>query len=266
MFWCVSSVYPDHYSLDRQCDWCCGDESLHWVLSGASSLLCGCHYPVRGQVCSLVVGVVAPKTISELCFWATGRGRQNWSTPTGRGATEYSSARAVHQWACSVVSPVTHCVGSKSTLLLALSSAPSQPMPAISQVLFSQGYRCRPTDVRSQDCSSCAPGSIVGAMEAAQTLAQPTKPTTIKGRPVPPARAPTVPSDILQVLNLQSQWQRCKSMAHATVGRDFSPASYVAQPLALSCGFSPASAWSQPTGICSCSPPRQQLGLGSLLR
>ena len=38
----LSVVYSDHYSLDRRCDWC-GDHSLHWVLSMASLLCCGCH-------------------------------------------------------------------------------------------------------------------------------------------------------------------------------------------------------------------------------
>ena len=31
---------------DRGCVWCCSDQSLHWILGGASSLLCGCHSPV----------------------------------------------------------------------------------------------------------------------------------------------------------------------------------------------------------------------------
>lgn len=27
----------------------CGDQSLHWMLGGNSSLLCGCHSPIKGQ-------------------------------------------------------------------------------------------------------------------------------------------------------------------------------------------------------------------------
>lgn len=42
--------------------WWCGD----WVLSKASSLLCGCQSPVRGSVCSLVVGVEDPISVSGL--------------------------------------------------------------------------------------------------------------------------------------------------------------------------------------------------------
>ena len=37
------------------------------MLSGASSLLCG-HCPVRSRVCSLVAGIEAPVSVSELCF------------------------------------------------------------------------------------------------------------------------------------------------------------------------------------------------------
>ena len=52
----------DHYPLDRECDQCCGDHSLHWMLSKASSLLCDCHSPVWDRVCSSVVGVEAPRS------------------------------------------------------------------------------------------------------------------------------------------------------------------------------------------------------------
>ena len=42
----LSSVYAGLYHLGRRGDWCCGDQSLHWILSGTSSLLCGYHCPV----------------------------------------------------------------------------------------------------------------------------------------------------------------------------------------------------------------------------
>ena len=82
--------------------------------------------------------------------------------------------------------------------------------PGDSQALFSAGHQCRSTEVRSQDCSSCAPGPAVGTMEAAQTLAwpnshvyMPTKPIAAKARPIPDAGA-LVLWDVLQVLNLGS--------------------------------------------------------------
>ena len=49
--------------------------------------------PVMGQVCSLVVGVEAFRSISEPWFWAAVWGRWICNAPPGRGAAEYSSAR-----------------------------------------------------------------------------------------------------------------------------------------------------------------------------
>ena len=67
------------------------------------------------------------------------------------------------------------CVLTKYTIVgTALSPALTVGMLAIgpgdSQALFSPGHWNRSTEVRSQDCSSCAPGPTVGSMEAAQTL------------------------------------------------------------------------------------------------
>ena len=217
---CVLTFIP----LIKGCTLCC-DQSLHWKLSVATSLLCGCHSPVMGRVCSLVVGAKVKVTrscptlcdhldftvhgilqarilewvafpfsrvssqprdriqvsriavrfftiwatgspgilewvpypfsskssqprnwlgspalqadslptelsgkpivvgVEALSFWAVLWGRWDWSIPIGRGATEYSSAGAVHWGVCFVVSPKTYCVSSQSTLLLALSSS-----------------------------------------------------------------------------------------------------------------------------------------------
>ena len=79
--------------------------------------------------------------------------------------------------------------------------------PGDSQVLFSPSYQCRSTEVRSQDCSSHAPGSTVGSMEAAQTVVWPNphiymlkEPTaaTARLRLISAARALVVFSDVLQ--------------------------------------------------------------------
>lgn len=70
------------------------------MMSRTSSLLCGCHSPVEIDVCSSVVGVESPRSVSELQY------------VVGRKAIEYYSTGAVHQ-----LSPIVH---SKSTLLLAL--------------------------------------------------------------------------------------------------------------------------------------------------
>ena len=130
--------------------------------------------------------------------------------------------------------------------------------PGDSQALFSPGHQCRSTEVSSQDCSSCAPGPTVGAVEAAQTLAWPnphvylpTKPTAAKASPVTAARAVVVLPDVSQALNLGSCQWRCNSAVHAAARRDFSSPSIVTQPLGLSCGFSPTSICGPPTGVCS---------------
>ena len=117
------SLCAGHYPLDRGCEWCCGDQSLHQMLSRTSSLLCGCHCPVGGRVCSRGVGVEAPRSVSELQCEVGGTetfplGEEPLSIPPPELST--------HQEVCSVVSPVSHCVGSQSTLPLALPSGPPQ--------------------------------------------------------------------------------------------------------------------------------------------
>ena len=46
--------------------------------------------------------------------------RWDWNIPTGIVATKYFSSEVIHLRICCVVSPVTHCVGWQSTLLLSL--------------------------------------------------------------------------------------------------------------------------------------------------
>lgn len=67
IFWCKAvfsidayHVFPQCVLLLRRCDW-----SLHWRLSRASSLLCACHSPVGGRVCSPNVGAKAHRSVSE---------------------------------------------------------------------------------------------------------------------------------------------------------------------------------------------------------
>lgn len=53
----------------------------------------------------------------------------------------------------------------------------------------------------------------------------PMLPTAAKASSIPAVAARVVHSDVLQTLSLQSQWQKCKIMAHAVVETDFSPTS-----------------------------------------
>lgn len=52
----LSSVNVGHYCLDRRCDCSCSDQRLPWIFNKASFFAL-CHFPVRGRVCALVVGV-----------------------------------------------------------------------------------------------------------------------------------------------------------------------------------------------------------------
>ena len=119
------------------------------------------------------------------------QGRWVWSTPTGRGATEFCSARTVHWWACSITSPI---VGDqKSTVGTALGPPSTLGMPAVhpgvSQVLFSQGLQRRSK-------KSGPRTAVIMYMDSLRELWRqlrswpspapqhvPTKPTTPKARP-----------------------------------------------------------------------------------
>ena len=121
------------------------------------------------------------------------QGRQDWNAPTGRGATECSSTGAVQLSVLFCVTFHLLCILTKYTVVdTALGPTSTLGMlavvPGVSQKLFPQGHQCRSTEVRSQDCSSRAPGPAVGAMEAAQTLARPSPQVYV---PTEPAAAKT---------------------------------------------------------------------------
>ena len=82
-------------------------------------------------------------------FWSTIERRWVWSIPTGREATEYSSAVAVHLWVCATFSVVW---GHKVTCCWHCSWVVSMGMsiisPGVSEALFSLGHQCRYTEVR----------------------------------------------------------------------------------------------------------------------
>ena len=108
--------------------------------------------------------------------------------------------------------PFWSCVGSQGKQLLALLSVSSYLCVGLNLALVT--LRC----CFHQDYSNCVLEPTVGAMEAPQTLAwptshvyMPTKPTAAKARPFPPAGALFALWNILQVLNLGSQQQRCNS-------------------------------------------------------
>lgn len=46
------SVCAEHCYIESKYVWYCSHQSLQWMFSGASPLLCGYHSPVRGKVFS----------------------------------------------------------------------------------------------------------------------------------------------------------------------------------------------------------------------
>ena len=94
--------------------------------------------------CISAVSVVISPLSFLFCLF--GSSLQDWSAPTVRGATEYSSTGAAHQEVCSVVLPVIRCVGSQSMLFWTLPSAPPQLWNAglgVPQALCSQSHQRR---------------------------------------------------------------------------------------------------------------------------
>ena len=128
---------------------------IQGVIGGVVTRACtGCW--AGPPLCSVVVKALSgtgslPSCWSrspQICLWAAVWGRWDWSTSTGRGVTEYSSAGAVHQEVRSVVLSGTHCARSQSTLLLTLPSGPPQLWECRTrcpQALCSQSHQHRST-------------------------------------------------------------------------------------------------------------------------
>ena len=183
------------------------------VVTKAFSLLCGCHSPVGGRVCSPLVGVEDPRSVSELrCeIGGTGAclvGEEPLSIPP-----QELSTRECALWCC--LSPVVwaqkvHCCWHCPQLHLNHGNTSNRPWcpsgPVFTKPPVQIGRR-RSTEVRYQDLSSCALRPAVGATESAQTPAPPlhvpTKPTAANARPTPAVGAPVIHLDVLWVLSLQ---------------------------------------------------------------
>lgn len=220
------------------CDQCCIDQSLLWILSGASSLHCGCHCPVRSRIFSLVPGVGrATGSDFEPHFFSVGQGRQDWSTLTRRGALECSSSKVVHPWVYSVVSLSTHCVSSQSSLLLALLC---WELPLVSlrhcfhQAISIELMRSSPRTVVVMALGPLWelwrqfrlwPGQLFICMCP--------QPTDVKTRPISAAGRLVAYWYVSQVLDLQIQQWKYKFVIPAAVRRDLSSSSLFKGPLRL---------------------------------
>ena len=137
-------VCVGRYSLDRGCDLCCGDQSLHWMLSRASSLLCGCHSPVRGKVCSPDVRVEAPRSVSEL--WCEVGGTQTLplgDEPLSIPLQELSTGKCT-LWCHLSLNVQAHKVHYCLHCLQPCLTMGTQAIgPGVPQALCSQSHQCR---------------------------------------------------------------------------------------------------------------------------
>ena len=205
-------MYAGHYPLERWCDWPCGDQNLHWILSRVSSLLCGCHCPVKGRVFCLLVGMEAPRSISELKY-----------------EVGVIGTLPLREEPLSIPLPELF---TKCALLCHLSPAVVGPALNPTSIMGMPEISPRVPPLKSGPKTTVFIWPTVEALEAAQILAwpglhkhAPTKSTAAKTRPISAVVASSVHSDVLPVLNLQRGQWRYKSTAYAAVGRDFSAAS-----------------------------------------
>ena len=230
--------------------------------------------PCQGQVCSLVIGVEVPRSVSELCFWSAAWERQSWSAPTGRKVTEFSP---LELFTCVCV---LLCHFSPLVLTHKLHYCWNCPQPHLnhgysgscswffSGLVFTKPPVQIPQSHPRTAVIMCL-DPLWELMETAQIrtcssppVYVPTKPTAAKARPISDAGA-LIHSDILQVLSFQSQQQWCKSMVLAAMTRESSSSSFVAWPQGLNCGFSPTSACVPPSSTCTWDPSKASAGGGS---
>ena len=154
-----SSVYAVHDPLDRGYDGCCSDRACTGIVLWLY------------RICSLVLGVVAPRSVSWLCFWSVMWVRWGWSTPAGTEAVEYSSSWATHVQVCSCVHFRLLCRPSDYTVMTSLIPTFNICIPAAGpgvSCMHAKSLQSCPTLCNTLDCSP--PGSSVHGLLQARTL------------------------------------------------------------------------------------------------
>lgn len=217
----LPSVYAGLCPFDRRSNWCRGGQSLPWLLVRASSLLCGCAAQWELSLFSRCWSR-SPQTH----FWALVEGG-------GMGARTLGEEPELHPPHPHPVSELC-CASCHLFCHLTKCSVAGTALGPISMGMPATGPDAPPgiasTGPPVQINQSQVPGphssliwTTAGAAKAAQTLAQPSpqvhvpaKPLTAEATPVPAKDTPSVYSEVLQALNLQSQWQRCKIAACTT--------------------------------------------------
>ena len=209
----------------------CGDQSLQWILSRASSLLCGCHSPVGDRVCSPVVGVEAPRYISKLLQCEIGK---TGVLPLGEKPLPIPPQELFARRA-PVVLPVTRAV-SQSMLLLALPLAPPQSWECWQSTWVTLG-RCAHKTSSADPLKSGTWTVMVAHLDPPWELqnqprpqchlyiCMPTKLAAANARLAPATGSPVICLDVPQVLSLQScqQWHKSTDWSAAGTQLRFQP-------------------------------------------
>ena len=157
------------------CDFCCGDQSLHRMLNGTSSLLSGCHSSVWDWLCSPVVGIEVQRSISELqCEIDETR-----EFPLGDELLKFP-LQELSSWSCTLWFRLPLIVWAYKVIAIesAFDPASAVGMQATSldipQLLTKppgQIHWHRSAEVRHQDHHSFVPGFTMVSMKSAQVLA-----------------------------------------------------------------------------------------------
>ena len=155
--------------------------------------------------------------LSELQCQADG----NRALPLGEEPGSFS-ARAVHQWVCSVVILATPCADAQSAALLAPSVGPSSTLEC--QQLALGSLSCFHKSTSTDPLKSCPGTVVVVHLDPLWELLRPSDSGPAQPPCTRPAAAPTVLLGVLQMPSLQSWCWKWKFAACATTGRDFSPA------------------------------------------
>ena len=209
------------------------------MLSGASSLLCGCHSPVGSSVYPLVVGVETLRSVSDVWCEIGGIGalplrEEPLSVPLPELSTVKCApwchlkpivkAHKVYCW--------WHALGPTSTLGM------QAVVPGVPQALCLQSHQRKSTS--ADPLKSGTTTAVVAHLDPPWELWKqrrpcpslhvraPTEPTDAKARPIRAAGAPVVHSDVVQSLSFYKASGRGINLQITQLwgdGLDFSPAS-----------------------------------------
>ena len=189
-------------------------------------MFCDCHSPVKGRACSPVIGVEAPRSISELwCEVGRTRALLLGDKPLSSPHLELSTSEYA-LW-CHLIHVVwAHKVHSPASTVRMQAVGPGVP-----PVLYSQSHQHR--SIGADPLKSSTRTSVVMHLDLPWELWKqprhgptsmcaclPAKPTAANAGPAPDTGAPIVHLDILHTLSLHRPlWLWCKSVDRTAMER-----------------------------------------------